>query len=227
MIEIGLGPIPSERPTYAIGVVTSPVDPLLRAQLQLPDGQGLAIRHVDEKGPAAEAGLVHGDILLTLNGKPLDSEQTLYTSVQSEGEKPVTLELIHNGSRQRMTLSPVRRKADTIHIKFISEHDLMKRGISDPAQAFTFVRKMNSPDEKPMNVQGNLIGTTFTALPALPLAVSPVTGQQIDVRLKALTTAGKPKSSDPVAKRLDAMTAQIDSLRKAVDELAKAIKDKK
>lgn len=241
-LQHGLRPIETDRHVFMIGVTTSSVGPLLRAQLKLADGQGLAVGHVDEKGPAAEAGLVHGDILLALNGKPLASEQALYTLVQSEGEKPVTLEVIHNGSRRMTTVSPVRRKADAIHINFMSERDLMGRGGSGSARTYTLVREVNVPAEKPNSGQGNL-NVTFTAL---PLAVDPVVVRPIvksgndqqarleqihqehhDARLKAITTAGRPKSPDPVAKRLDAMSTQIDTLRKAVDDLAKAIKEKK
>lgn len=56
-----------------LGVHTVPLVPALRAQLEIPEGQGIVIEFIAGDGPAAEAGLEENDIILTLDGKPVRS----------------------------------------------------------------------------------------------------------------------------------------------------------
>jgi membrane-associated protease RseP (regulator of RpoE activity) len=56
-----------------LGVHTVPLVPALRAQLEIPEGQGIVIEFIAEEGPAAKAGLEENDIILTLDGKPVRS----------------------------------------------------------------------------------------------------------------------------------------------------------
>lgn len=65
---------PAEAPGGAwLGVHTVPLVPALRAQLEIPDGQGIVIEFIAADGPAADAGLEENDIILTLDGKPVRS----------------------------------------------------------------------------------------------------------------------------------------------------------
>ncbi len=54
-----------------IGVRSIPVSDSLRAQLDIPGGQGIVLDFVAPDGPAARAGLAAHDILLTLDSKPI------------------------------------------------------------------------------------------------------------------------------------------------------------
>jgi hypothetical protein len=56
-----------------LGVHTVPLVPALRAQLEIPEGQGIVIEFIAADGPAAKAGLEENDIILTLDGKPVRS----------------------------------------------------------------------------------------------------------------------------------------------------------
>ncbi len=54
-----------------IGVRSIPVSDSLRAQVDIPGGQGIVLDFVAPDGPAARAGLAAHDILLTLDSKPI------------------------------------------------------------------------------------------------------------------------------------------------------------
>lgn len=54
-----------------LGVHTIPVPKALRAQLDLPENQGILVEFLAPGGPAAQAGMQENDILLTLDGSPI------------------------------------------------------------------------------------------------------------------------------------------------------------
>ena len=59
-----------------LGATLEQADRAVRAQLGLPDDRGLVVWSLAPDGPAARAGLQVNDILLTLDGKPLDRPRT-------------------------------------------------------------------------------------------------------------------------------------------------------
>ena len=109
-VRVTMGPVQPEPPAFWIGVSVSPLEPALRAQLKLPQNQGLLAIDVVKDSPAAKADVKVHDILLSLDGKQLDSQEKLVELVQSSGEKSVPLELIREGKTQTFLVTPQRRK---------------------------------------------------------------------------------------------------------------------
>src|SRR5262249_13458216 len=66
-------------PAYWIGLLGGaiPADNPLRAQIDLPEHQGLLVANVVPKSPAAKAGLKQYDILMKANGKDLHEMKDL------------------------------------------------------------------------------------------------------------------------------------------------------
>ena len=64
----------------AIGATVQTITPALAAGLDLPLNHGLVVADVDPGSPAEGAGLKIGDIVLTLNGKPVTSMALFETS---------------------------------------------------------------------------------------------------------------------------------------------------
>src|SRR6202034_547855 len=93
-----------------IGVSVSPLEPALRTQLKIPPSQGLLAIDVVKDSPAALADIKDHDILLSLDGNQLDSQEKLIELVQSNGEKPAQLALIRAGKTQKIVVTPQRRK---------------------------------------------------------------------------------------------------------------------
>jgi len=62
-----------EQGLRAAGATFEPVSEALRAQLDLPEGEGLVVTKVDEEGATGSAGLRKSDILLEIDGKKVVS----------------------------------------------------------------------------------------------------------------------------------------------------------
>jgi len=112
-IQVTFGPVPAQSAAqeFWIGVSVADVEPALRAQLRIPANKGLLINQVFKDSPAEKAGLKINDILLLLNGTPLSDQKKLVELVQANGEKTITIELLHEGKpRGDVEITPARRK---------------------------------------------------------------------------------------------------------------------
>lgn len=110
--RVTLGPVAEQKTEFFIGVSVVGPNDAVRAQLGLPDSQGVVVNEV-EKGSAAEkAGVKKYDILLELNGKPIDSPETLSHLVQSAKDQPATLKILHHGNQVTLTITPIARKVE-------------------------------------------------------------------------------------------------------------------
>lgn len=105
------GPVePLKLSDYWIGVGCQPVrDATLRAQLNLPEDQGLQVAQVVVDSPAAKAGIQQHDILLKANGKPLGSMQDLADAVDAVKDKELKLELLRGGKSSAIKVKPAKR----------------------------------------------------------------------------------------------------------------------
>ena len=84
-----------------VGVRTQPIPPVARAQLVLSDPSGLAIEEVKPGSLAARAGLMRYDLLLVVDGKPVETERDLEILAR-EGDHQV--EIMRAGSRQTVAV---------------------------------------------------------------------------------------------------------------------------
>jgi len=64
-----------------IGVVAQTITPLLAAALAMPRDQGVVLGDVEPGGPGEAAGLKNGDIILAMNGKPMENGRQLEVNV--------------------------------------------------------------------------------------------------------------------------------------------------
>jgi serine protease Do len=94
-----------------MGVNVTDVTPDLARAFELPAGtKGALVQQVVPKAPAAKAGLEAGDVILSLNGKPLDSSGSLTRGVAlvAPGEK-VTLGVRRRGADKSFTFAVAQR----------------------------------------------------------------------------------------------------------------------
>ena len=203
-VRITMGPVQPEPPAFWIGISVSPLEPALRSQLKLPPNQGLLAIDVVKDSPAAKAEVKVHDILLSVAGKPLESQEKLVELVQSNGEKAIQLELIREGKTQTIDVTPERRKPDKLKSS-VNGYNTFYYQLARPGALVTVDQNgaVATVDKK-----GDWIADLTTA-------------NRTVVDQKSPTTAGASAS------RLDEIDADIKQLRKAIEELNKTLKDRK
>jgi serine protease Do len=111
--RVTLGPVGEQKTDYYIGVAVAHPDETLRAHLEIPAGAGLVASEIVASSPAEKAGVKVHDILLELEGKALDSPETLVAQVQAAGNKAATLKLLRAGKPMALTITPELRKVES------------------------------------------------------------------------------------------------------------------
>lgn len=92
-----------------IGVVVEEVPEVLRAQVDLPEDQGLLVTSVAKDSPAEKAGIKVHDILLEAAGKPLTKPGDLVDVVQEKKDKPIEIKVLRKGKTQTVQVTPEPR----------------------------------------------------------------------------------------------------------------------
>jgi membrane-associated protease RseP (regulator of RpoE activity) len=213
IVRVTIGPVQPEPPAFWIGVSVSPLEPALRSQLGL-QNRGLLATEVIKGSPAAQAELKLHDILLTFDGKLLDSQEKLVELVQSTGEKSVPLELIREGKTLKLSVAPSRRKADQVSAR----------------RAYDFYYQMVRPGAV-LNGNGAdalAPGASYRANPDgnwIADLNAAITSGKLDI----VTQLDQAKLGDASAlpRRIDELDAEVKQLRKAIEGLTKILKDKK
>ena len=118
-IKVFFGPVQPAPPEFWIGITVSAIEPALQSQLRLPPHQGLIATQVIDEGPAAKAGFKVNDILMSMGEKPLSDQVRLVDLVQKNGDKHVTMEIIREGSRETIAVTPERRKNVTLRTAIV------------------------------------------------------------------------------------------------------------
>ena len=96
-----------------IGVVLTDITPDLQRSLKLPVSRGALVQDVTDNSPAARAGLRAYDIILTVDGRDVWTNEELIRDIS--GRQPGTaarLDLLRDGRRQTAQVRLVERPAD-------------------------------------------------------------------------------------------------------------------
>jgi serine protease Do len=96
-----------------IGVFAQSITPSLAAGLELSRDWGVLLGDVEPDGPAAEAGLKPGDIVLTLNGKVMENARQLEVNLYRRpvGEK-VQIEVLRGDQKLGFEVEVIERDDD-------------------------------------------------------------------------------------------------------------------
>jgi serine protease Do len=96
-----------------IGVFAQTITPLLAAGLELPRESGVVLGDVYPGGPADEAGLQEGDVVLALDGRPMENGRQLEVNLYGRrvGDR-VTLEVLRGEERVSVQVEIAEREDD-------------------------------------------------------------------------------------------------------------------
>jgi Do/DeqQ family serine protease len=87
------------------GLAVQPITPDLARAFSLPDTHGAVVSSVDPEGPAAEAGLRRGDVIVSLKGRSIITDDELRTQMSrlKPGDR-TTLGVLRSGRRMDVDL---------------------------------------------------------------------------------------------------------------------------
>ncbi len=97
-----------------IGVNAQTITSLLAEALALPTDVGAVLSDVAPGGPAAKAGLLAGDIVTTLDGKPMENGRQLRINVYAKGAGEQIALAVRRGERTLSVRVPVVERATGI-----------------------------------------------------------------------------------------------------------------
>jgi len=96
-----------------VGLVPQTITPLLAEALGLPEQAGVIIADVDPNGPAGKAGVKRGDLLLALDGKPMENGRqfrvNLYTRPIGD---VVRIDVMRAAQRMTFAVTVAERERD-------------------------------------------------------------------------------------------------------------------
>ena len=90
-----------------IGAQAVPLPPKWINSLELKSKGGIQIQSVEPNGPAAQAGLLPGDVMVQLEGQPVDSIDTLHKFLdESTIGRALSVWVLRDGGLRQLTVSP-------------------------------------------------------------------------------------------------------------------------
>ena len=89
-----------------LGLSLQPVTPQAARQLGMEGNDGLIVTEVDPAGPAAEAGISRGDVVLEINRQPVKTVEDVQSALDRAGSRPILLLLARRGGTVYLTLRP-------------------------------------------------------------------------------------------------------------------------
>ncbi len=89
-----------------LGLNLQPLTPQIAKELGVDRSSGLVVTGVDAEGPAAEAGVVRGDVILEINNQPVTSVDSVTSALSVSGDRPILLFISRRGQTVFLTVAP-------------------------------------------------------------------------------------------------------------------------
>ena len=89
-----------------IGVSGQPIDSFYRAELGLPEDSGFGVTVVVPDSPAAKAGVQSLDVILSINGEPVNDPESVAKQIASAPDGKVKIKLRRKGQEVEVDVEP-------------------------------------------------------------------------------------------------------------------------
>lgn len=195
-----------------LGVGLQPVDEDIAAGLGLPKDQGELVRSVVPGASAAKAGIQQGDVIIAVNGQPVNPEQTvsyLVANTPIGGKVPVVV--MRNGQRLTVNVQVGQRPTDEELAKQQGGDQDQGQALNDdtpvaPGSALGLsLQALNPQIIRALNLDANQKGVVITAID--PNSRAAEKGLQRGDVIMSI-------NRQPVSKPTD-VTAAVDAARRA------------
>jgi serine protease Do len=175
-----------------LGVAIQPVTPALARSLGLPEPKGALVASVNPGGPAAQAGVKPGDVIVEFAGRKLDESAGLPTLVS--GVKPGTdapVAVVRDGKRETLTVK-VGRMPD--------EDVVMSRDGAGAARGRAGLALAPVPDAlaRSLELEGGAGALVTAVAPDGPAARAGVRPGDVVVQVKGKAIAGPEEAASAI-----------------------------
>lgn len=163
---------PGEEPLYTIGVEETP--PLVTS--------------VMHGSPASAAGFQTGDRVVAIEGEPIYTWAQMTTHVKEHPQKPLRVEVLRNGQRVSLTVTPAAEKT-TVNGQTV---EVGKIGISGPGRSL--MRSENLLEALYRGVEATWGWTELTAVGLYKMVVGDISSKNIGGPLTIASISGEAAS---------------------------------
>lgn len=109
-LMLPIAPVPAKAAEQGfLGMQVQGMSPTIAAALGLKEGIGVLIRDITIDGPASNAGLIRGDLIVSMHGTAIDTFERMVQVAQSlSAGDTVSIEIVRLGARKvvKMVLAP-------------------------------------------------------------------------------------------------------------------------
>ena len=106
-----------------VGLVVQTINPSLAAALDLPNETGALVADVVPGGPAAIGGIEIKDVILSLDGKPIENARQFGVNIYQKADQTVTLEVLRRGEKKSVRVAVLERPRDPDRLMSLVKRD--------------------------------------------------------------------------------------------------------
>ena len=103
------------RASIGVAAATTPIPRRIALRLGLTQAYGAQLIDIDQSGPAAQAGLLTGDVVIALDGKTVTGVADLVRLLDADKiNRAVSIDFLRRSEQQRLWIGPVERVAKVV-----------------------------------------------------------------------------------------------------------------
>ncbi len=100
------------RASIGVSAATTPIPRRIALRHEIVQLNGARLLELDQSGPAAQAGLLSGDVVIALDGKPVTGVADLIRGLDADKiNRAVSIDFLRRSERLRLWIGPVERRA--------------------------------------------------------------------------------------------------------------------
>jgi len=139
-----------------LGIMVQDITPGIQRAMNLKDMKGVLVGDVSSSGPAQHSGLERGDVILEVNGKPMDdSRQLRMTISMMSPDSTVKLRVLHNGNPNDVSVKLGELPNDQEQVK-------SEEGSSEGALEGVTVENLDSQTARQLGLPAATTGVVVT-----------------------------------------------------------------